>query len=159
MNMEKNNLNQAFAERLKTSMIAAGYHSKRSTSGVDIHALADIMGYSTQICRKYLRGEAIPDPVKLLDLSKKLLVSPGWLLFGDSFAGETYSNKSIVISKNMLHYIFLQVAELYHVADCQEDVSDFLVDLTRDISQIDADEAQLKKIVDLAFSSVKHFRA
>ena len=157
--MEKTNLNQQFAERLRDSMIAAGYHSQRSTSGVDIHRLAEITGYSAQICRKYLRAEAIPEPIKLMELAQKLNVSAGWLLFGDSSPSAQLSTKNIVISKQMLHYIFLHGGELYLMNSAHEDISDFLVDLTRDISQIDADELQLKKIVDLALSSTRLFRS
>ena len=156
--MEKTNLNQQFAERLKDSMIAAGYHSQRSTSGVDIHMLAAITGYSEQICRKYLRAEAIPEPIKLRELAQKLNVSAGWLLFGDGSSNVQYSNKTIVMPKHLLHYIFLHIGELYRNHHADEDISDFLVDVARDISQIEADEVQLKKIVDLALSSARLFR-
>ena len=61
--MEKVNLTKQFAYRLRDAMIAAGFNSQRSTSGVCIHKLAEITGYSVQICRKYLRGEAIPEPL------------------------------------------------------------------------------------------------
>src|SRR3546814_19330151 len=82
--MKKVDLTKQFAYRLRDAMIAAGFNSQRSTSGVCIHKLAEITGYSVQICRKYLRGEAIPEPVKLVEIAAKLQVSAGWLLFGDS---------------------------------------------------------------------------
>src|SRR5580692_1281071 len=82
--MEKVDLTKQFSYRLRDAMIAAGFNSQRSTSGVCIHKLAEITGYSVQICRKYLRGEAIPEPLKLAEIAAKLHVSPGWLLFGDA---------------------------------------------------------------------------
>lgn len=93
--MEKVNLAKQFANRLRDAMIAAGFNSQRSTSGVCIHTLSEITGYSVQICRKYLRGEAIPDPVKLREIAVKIHVSPGWLLFGDSCNDQETTQKNI----------------------------------------------------------------
>ena len=156
--MEKIDLTQQFAERLRDAMIAAGYNSQRSTSGVNIHKLAEITGYSSQICRKYLRGQAIPEPVKLVEIAEKLKVSPGWLLFGDSHRDTYHEKNTITISKKLLHYIFIHINELYNIEQSNDDISDFLLDLTYDISQIDTSEDQLKKIIDLALSSAKHFK-
>ncbi|WP_133131328.1 helix-turn-helix domain-containing protein [Legionella yabuuchiae] len=156
--MEKIDLTKQFAERLRDSLISAGFHSKRSTSGVDIHSLAEITGYSSQICRKYLRGEAIPEPSKLIDIANRLNVSPGWLLFGDRQPDCT-SSAQVTIPKNLLHYIFMQASELYRTSDSPHEIANFLMDLILDISQINANEEQSKKIIDLALTSAKHFSA
>jgi transcriptional regulator with XRE-family HTH domain len=155
--MSKIDLNQQFAVRLRQGMINAGHSSQRSSSGVDIHKLAEMTGYSTQICRKYLRGEALPEPIKLIEISMKLKVSPGWLLFGDVLATHDPDNQSITISKNLLHYIFLHASELYKTERTHDNTPDFLLDLTRDVSHINADEEQSKKIIDLALASAKRF--
>ena len=155
--MEKVDLTQHFAKRLRETMIAAGYNSQRSTSGVSIHKLAEITGYSQQICRKYLRGEAIPEPVKLAEIAAKLQVSPGWLLFGDSHQDGNYSANHLTIRISLLHYIFAHASELYHADRSGDEISDFLLDLMKNISQINASEEQSKKIIDLALSSVRHF--
>lgn len=156
--IEKINLTKQFADRLRDAMIAAGYHSTRSTSGVDIHKLAEITGYSQQICRKYLRGQVIPEPAKLAEIATQLHVSPGWLLFGDSHSNDLIAENKITISKDLLHYIFSHANTLYHVERSEGDVSNFLLDLTNDVSQINASEEQSKKIIDLALSSIKHFK-
>lgn len=155
--MEKVDLTKQFAYRLRDAMIAAGYNSQRSTSGVCIHKLSEITGYSLQICRKYLRGEAIPEPVKLVEIATKLQVSPGWLLFGDSHNDQQHSKDSVLISKNLLRYIFTQSSKLYNTDNLEDDVPGFLLDLINDLSQINANEEQSKKIIDLAISSIKHF--
>lgn len=155
--MEKVNLTKQFAYRLRDAMIAAGYNSQRSTSGVCIHKLAEMTGYSVQICRKYLRGEAIPEPVKLVEIASKLNVSPGWLLFGDANNEYGKSQDRLTISKNLLHYIFTKAACLYNRELMENEVPDFLIDLINDISLINATEEQSKKIIDLAIASVKHF--
>lgn len=153
--MEKIDFTKQFAARLRETLIAAGHHSERSTSGVNIHKLAEITGYSPQICRKYLRGQALPEPAKLAEVAAKLNVSPGWLLFGD----QPYDsqNKKTTISTNLLHYIFIHAKELYNPERPSDEIADFLLDLTNDISQINANEEQSKKIIDLALSSAKHF--
>lgn len=155
--MEKVDLIKQFAYRLRDAMIAAGFNSQRSTSGVCIHKLAEITGYSVQICRKYLRGEAIPEPVKLIEIASKLQVSPGWLLFGDNHSDSIIASDKITISKNLLHYIFTRAGNLYNVAHLEDEVPGFLLDLIDDLSQINASEEQSKKIIDLALSSIKHF--
>ena len=154
--MEKINLTKQFASRLRDAMIASGYNSQRSTSGVCIHKLAEITGYSLQICRKYLRGEAIPEPLKLVEIAAKLHTSPGWLLFGDSHIPGVSQDK-ISISKNLLHYMLIKASCLYHSTLSEQEVSEFLLELINDVSLINTDEEQSKKIIDLALISAKHF--
>ena len=155
--MEKVDLTKQFAYRLRDAMIAAGFNSQRSTSGVCIHKLAEITGYSVQICRKYLRGEAIPEPVKLVEIAAKLNVSPGWLLFGESHGDSPLAKDKITISKILLYYMFTRAGDLYNASRLGEEVPDFLLELINDISQMNASEEQSKKIIDLALSSIKHF--
>ncbi|PWY54713.1 transcriptional regulator [Legionella qingyii] len=155
--MEKINLAKQFADRLRDAMIAAGFNSQRSTSGVCIHKLSEITGYSLQICRKYLRGEAIPDPVKLIEIAAKLHVSPGWLLFGGSHNDQGIAQEKVCISKNLLHYIFTKASCLYNEMLPEQEIPNFLIELINDVSLINADEEQSKKIIDLALASLKHF--
>lgn len=155
--MEKIDLTKQFAYRLRDSLIAAGYNSQRSTSGVDIHALAEITGYSPQICRKYLRGHAIPEVAKLVEIATHLHVSPGWLLFGDSHNDSPLSEDKITISKNLFHYILNKANTLYNEHISNEEITQFLFELLKDVSQINADETQSKRIIDLALSSARYF--
>lgn len=155
--MEKVDLTKQFAYRLRDAMIKAGYNSQRSVSGVSIHKLAEITGYSLQICRKYLRGEAIPEPTKLLEIAAKLRVSAGWLLFGDLANDNFNISNQISINKNLLHYIFNKATSLYNGAVAINEIPDFLLDLVNDLSLINANEEQSKKIIDLALASVTHF--
>lgn len=155
--MEKIDLTRQFALRLRDTMIAAGYSSPRSTSGVNIHKLAEITGYSTQICRKYLRGQVIPEPTKLTEIAEKLNVSPGWLLFGNSHSDKHISDNKITISKDLLHYIFTHVNGLLSTEQPSQDLPNFLMALTHDVSQINVNAEESKKIIDLALLSAKHF--
>lgn len=155
--MEKVDLTKQFAHRLRDAMLAAGFNSRRSTSGVCIHKLAHITGHSVQICRKYLRGEAIPEPVKLIEIAASLQVSPGWLLFGDVHQDHSISGDKLIISRHILWYIFTKAGALYKTNLLEAEIPDFLIDLINDVSLINATEEQTKKIIDLALSSVQHF--
>jgi hypothetical protein len=155
--MEKVNLAKQFAHRLRDAMIAVGFNSQRSTSGVCVHKLSEITGYSVQICRKYLRGEAIPEPFKLAEIAVKLHVSPGWLLFGDSHQNQGINQDKVIISKNLLHYIFTKASCLYNNTLMEQEIPNFLMELINDVALINANEEQSIKIIDLALSSVKHF--
>lgn len=155
--IEKIDLTKQFAYRLRDAMIAAGLNSQRSASGVSMHKLAEITGYSLQICRRYLRGEAIPEPLKLMEIAEKLNVSPGWLLFGDSHNDVPVDENHLLVNKRLLHYVFTQARDLYNVSRDKNEVPDFLLDLLNDISQINASEEQSRKIIDLALASIKHF--
>lgn len=154
----KNNLSEAFAHRLRQALINKGYCSARTPSGVDMHRFAQLTGHSQQICRKYLRGQAIPNPNKLAEIAEQLEVSPGWLLFGDCHSKSGMETQKITINKNLLHYIFSHVAALSHSATTRtEKLSDFFLELTQDVSRINVDPDQSKKIVDLALFSIKQF--
>lgn len=155
--MEKVDLTKQFAYRLRDTLIAAGFNSERSTSGVDIHKLAEITGYSPQICRKYLKGHALPEPAKLVEIAEQLRVSPGWLLFGDRSEDNNLSPNKLTISRDLIRYIFERAYTLYNSERTQDEVSEFLMELANDVSQINATDAQSKKIIDLALSSAIHF--
>lgn len=156
--MTKTQLTTQFSKRLYDAMLTAGHHAKRSSSGVDIHALVEITGYSPQICRKYLRGEAIPEPNKLLEIAHALDTSAGWLLFGEEQTPRTPPENYLLLNKTLLHYLLSQAAPIYQTEPDNPEVPDFLTALAEDISQISADETQSKRIIDLALSSATRFQ-
>lgn len=153
--MDKVDFSQRFACRLRDALIAKGFHSQRSTSGVNIHKLTEMTGYSPQICRKYLKGEVLPDPIKLMDIATALGVTPGWLLFGEQ-QQDTPSNV-LHISTPLMHHLFVSAFALYESGRPLDEVADFLLGLALEVSQINATEAQSMKIIDLALSSASHF--
>lgn len=151
--MEKTQLTKEFANRLKETLITQGYGSTRSTYGVDINRFAKMTGHSPQICRKYLRGEVVPELNKLVNIASELSVSPGWLLFGDCHTNHPMEENKITISQNLLHYIFTHANTLYQTQQSDHDkLPRFLLTLTKDISQITTNDEQSKKIVDLALN-------
>jgi hypothetical protein len=101
--------------------------------------------------------QALPEPAKLVEIAAQLNVSPGWLLFGDLHHDIHCSTDKITISRNLLQYMFERAKTLYTSSRSKNEVSDFLMELATDISQINASEEQSKKIIDLALSSATHF--
>lgn len=149
--IKKNELNQQFAVRLRDALLAKGYCSTRSPSGVHIQKFADLIGHSLQICRKYLRGQVVPESQKLVEIATQLSVSPGWLLFGDCHGQRHAEPNKITINKDILHYIYIQVSSLYPAqTEYAELGSQFFMTLAQDISHISDDIEQSKKIIDLA---------
>lgn len=150
---------EQFADRLRDTMIAAGFTSHRSISGVSVHKLAKITGYSVQICRKYLRGEAMPEYSKLVEIAEELKVSPGWLAFGDSINNSEKLNNKVIISKETLYYIITKSSCLPNNQLAQQEYSDFLVKLVSTLNLINGTDEQNQKIIDLAFASKKYFNS
>lgn len=154
--LEKSDLNQQFALRLREALLAKGYSSARSPSGVNMQKFANLTGHSLQICRKYLRGQVIPESTKLIEIAAHLEVSPGWLLFGDCH-GQTHGQANkITINKELLHYIYVHVSDLLEPQrDQAQFCSQFFMSLTQDVSHISDDLEQSKKIIDLAVATAQ----
>jgi len=157
--MIKNNITISFAERLRTSLMKAGFNSNRSATGVDILKFAQAIRHTPQICRKYLRAETIPEPQKLAEIAKILNVSPGWLLFGDSHSLNDHENNKITINKNILHHLFSHISQLCSQQNSTEVLPNFWLELTEDLQEFDSNEEKSKKIIDMALSSYKHVSA
>lgn len=154
--MSKQVIAAGFATRLHQAMINAGMQSSRSKSGVCIHSLTQLTQHSRQMCRKYLSGEALPEPHILIKLAEALHVSAGWLLFGE-LPNESGKQEQIKINKSLLHYI-LTHQKNNSLTPNPVTKHHFLLQLIQEISGLEGDETQLKKIIDLAFSSANQFQ-
>lgn len=156
--MIKNSITVSFAERLRSSLINAGFNSSRSATGVDILKFAKTISHTPQICRKYLRGETIPEPAKLAEIASHLNVSPGWLLFGESHGKQDKESNKITINKNILHHLFIHINQLYSKDGAYEALPNFWLELTEDLQDFSSQEDKSKKIIDIALSAFKHFK-
>ena len=143
-----------FSERLIEAMKANGYTASRSPNGICMHTLATFADASEQICRRYIRGEALPCYEKVIAIAHHLQVSPGWLLFGEDSSPEMNP-----IDDSLLHYILKRSHHLYREETNQtDDYADFVVELLRDIREIEASKENLEKIIDLAIGSISSFK-
>lgn len=140
----------SFAIRLLETMKKEGYTATRSPNGVCMKTLAEFTGASEQICRRYIRGDALPDYEKIKKLACRLQVNPGWLLFGE----EKFSRNN-ELDENILHYVLKHSHHLYPVTEGgNNDYADFVLGLLREVRSIATDENTLFKIVDLAIGSI-----
>lgn len=147
-----------FSNRLLNAMKANGYTASRSPNGICMRTLAEFAGASEQICRRYIRGDALPYHDKLLAIATALNVSPGWLLFGEDVPVET-THHSNSMDDDLLHYILSKSHRLYREeTENTDDFADFVLELIRDVREIDTSKDNLEKIIDLALSSISSYK-
>lgn len=148
-------LYESFANRLIQTLKDKGHTASRSPNGICTKTLAEFTEASEQICRRYIRGDALPDYEKVKKLANHLQVNPGWLLFGEE--GHAAPNKND-IDETMLHYILKQCHHLYPVSHrSNDDYADFVLGLIKEVRAIDTSEDNLLKIIDLAIGSISSY--
>lgn len=146
-----------FSNRLTDAMKSNGYTASRSPSGICIQTLSKFAGASEQICRRYIRGDALPDYDKVKDIAQNLNVSAGWLLFGEQNVAELQSQTKTV-DEDLLHYILTKSHYLYlKETGNTDDYADFVLGLIRDVREIDTSKENLQKIIDLAIGSISSY--
>lgn len=142
-----------FALRLSESMKAQGHRSSRSPNGVCMKTLAEFADASEQICRRYMRGVALPSHDKIIRIANALKVSPAWLLFGETQVAQESTNQD----DEVLAYLLTHALRLYPHTQVEEYV-DFILSLHKEIQEIQTSKANLLKIIDLALGSLKSFQ-
>ena len=144
-----------FSLRLINAMIAKGHIASRSPSGICMKSLSEFANASEQICRRYIRGEALPDYEKIINLAKQLDISPGWLLFGEE---QINLSKNRELEEHLLHYILKHSHCLYPVSkNGNSDYADFVLGLFKEVYSIETSQDNLLKIIDIAISSISMF--
>ncbi len=148
----------AFSTRLIEVMKTRGHAASRSPSGICMQTLATFANASEQICRRYIRGIALPDYEKIKNIAHHLQVSPGWLLFGEDETSPT-TDQTKQVDEDVLHYILKKSHHLYHKEmNNTDDYADFVLGLIRDIREIDTSKENLQKIINLAIRSISSYK-
>lgn len=147
-----------FSNRLIHAMKSSGHLATRSPSGICIQTLATFASASEQICRRYIRGDALPDYERVISIANHLNVSSGWLLFGEpEQIGANHQRNSI--DDHLLHYILSKSYPLYREETGNtDDFADFVLELIRDVREIDTSNENLQKIIELAVSSISSYK-
>lgn len=148
---------KSFSSRLINAMKSNMHIAARSPNGICVKKLSEFAGASEQICRRYIRGDALPDYEKVIKIANALNTFPGWLLFGE----EPVSNKQQpkAIDDDLLHHILNKSHFLYKgEAVNTDDYADFVLELIRDIREIDTSKENLKKFIELAISSISSYK-
>ena len=149
-------LYQSFATRLIQTLKDKGHTASRSPNGICIRTLAEFIGTSDQICRRYIRGAALPDYEKIVRLAKHLGVNPGWLLFGED---SNKTSEQPVLNETLLHYILKHSHCLYSATvGSNDDYANFVLELIKEVSKINTSEENLIKIIDLALGSISSYK-
>lgn len=146
-----------FSLRLIKAMKDKGHIASRSPNGICMSTLSRFAGASEQICRRYIRGDALPDYDKVINIAEHLQISPGWLLFGerDQIARARQQN---LIDQQLLYYILKKSHHLYREETGNtDDYADFVMELVRDVREIDTSSENIRKIIDLAISSISSY--
>jgi hypothetical protein len=142
-----------FSNRLINAMKANGYITSRSPNGICIKTLSEFAGASEQICRRYIRGDALPDYDKVIKIARHLNTQPGWLLFGES----KEEPKPEPIDSDLLHYILIKSYPLYpDGVEYADNYANFVLKLISDVQEINASKEDLRKIIELAVGSISY---
>ena len=142
-----------FAKRLTQALKLRGHVSSRSPNGICMKTLASFADASEQICRRYMRGVALPSHDKIIRIARALKVSPAWLLFGETLVAQESTNQD----DEVLAYLLTHALRLYPQTQVEEYV-DFILSLHKEIQEIQTSKANLLKIIDLALGSLKSFQ-
>lgn len=156
--MQKKSYNLQFSERLRELMIQRGYGSRSASSGVSPAALCKAIGCFSEMALRYLDGRSIPNPQNVLKIAQWLEVAPGFLLFGEQ---NVYSSKKdlnqIKIDKDLLSYALTKMAPIIKKSKNESETLDFFISVLSDLSQMEIEVDQLKKVFDLTIKSTAFF--
>ncbi len=142
---------KTFSNRLIEAMKSSGHTASRSPSGICITTLAKFAGASEQICRRYIRGDGLPDYEKVVGIAACLNVSPGWLLFGEQNQPEQVKP----IDEDTMRYILNESYSAFkNETENADDFGNFVLELTRDVREISTSKEMLHKIIDMAVGSI-----
>lgn len=153
--MEHAQLVKQFAKRLRESMIASGFASTSTVSGVNLFKLSEITGCSMQICRKYVQGNAMPGYSKVITLANSLNVSPGWLVFGDDIGHSREQEQLISINEESLHCILQEASHLREHLN-KIDYADYLITLIKSVVSLDCSVDITSKVINLLVTLISN---
>lgn len=148
---KENSLAKAFGERLRSALKDAGFISTRSPSGVSLDILVAITGHSSQICRRYVKGEIIPRHAELMNIANALQVLPGWLLFGEEILRPN-KHDVIIIDKKIFEALLRLVFKLQLSS---EESATFIIEKTAELNELKLEPEQAMRIIDLMIRVAK----
>lgn len=153
----QNNYKLDFSERLRKAMIQKGHGSRSAASGASPAALCKAIDCYPEMALRYLDGRSVPSPDIVLKISKWLEIEPAYLLFGEQ-ENKLQSGDKILIDKNILDYTLKKIIPLIRKYDCDNEIVSFFNSILCDLSLINLEPDELKKVVDLAIKSTSVFK-
>jgi transcriptional regulator with XRE-family HTH domain len=154
MNIKKYNLE--FSERLREIMLKKGYGSCSAAHGVSPIAISKAIGCYNEMSLRYLDGRSVPTPEIALKIAEWLEISPAYLLYGEAESTHSLDNK-IFIDKDIIEYTLKKMIPLIKKSNDELEIISFFNSLLSDVSLINMENDELKKVVDLAIKSTAFF--
>lgn len=105
-----------FATRLTSKLREMGLVSRRGTNGVNGQKLANAIGVSLPMARRYINGQSIPENSTLQKISNWLDVDPCWLLYGEN-------NVTCTPHKPIDKELFKEIFEQMYPILCKPDLT------------------------------------
>ena len=141
-------LREGFSKRLVETLRERGYISSRAAHGVSVKALADALGCSITMSRRYILGESLPENRTMEKLSDWLKVDVWWLLYGNK-----NQKSDAQFDKALLKEVLLQTQTLLaELPDHWDTLIDDILEIYQNISELqgtkEAKIASIKLMVD-----------
>lgn len=148
----------SFANRVVSALRDKGLLSSRSKFGVEATQLAQAIGCSNQMARRYIRGDAMPDIFHIKKIADWLGIDPGFLLFGIQTSPPLQEGHEMVnLDYELLKKILSSSCQLFGQKIDNEEVVCFIMDIIYDASHLKADRETIIKMIDMAISSATKF--
>ena len=96
---------EAFAHRLQQAARKRGVTSDRSRSSIDVAAVAEKIGASYEMARRYVQGMAMPKPDVIRSLARWLRVSADWLAFGEGLMEDSPGDLDLVLLEQCIQAV------------------------------------------------------
>lgn len=125
-------LREGFSKRLIETLKERGYISSRATHGVSVKLLADALGCSITMARRYIFGDSLPENKTMEKLSDWLKVDVWWLLYGNKNQKSDFQ-----FDKALLKEILLQTQSLLlELPDYWGELIDDILEIYQNISEL-----------------------
>lgn len=138
-------IRDGFSKRLIYILKKRGYTSTKAYSGASAKAVAEALGCSFTMARKYLAGHSLPENKTMETLSNWLNVDVWWLLYGDK------DSPSIsTIDKDLLADIFKTSKHIFIQHQQNWDyIVDNLIKIYDSISELEGTKENKKNSIQL----------
>lgn len=136
----------SFATRLVKKLREKGFISRHAVNSANGNPLAQAIGISLPMARKYINAKSIPTNATLQKIANWLETDPLWLLYGST----NQKNISNIIDRELLQEIFVQLFPLF----CNKNISKELymaiimggIDIYNNILTIKAEQSKDRAI-------------
>lgn len=125
-------LREGFSKRLIHTLKERGCTSSRAFSGASAQAVAEALGCSTTMARRYLSAESLPENKTMEKLSDWLKVDVWWLLYGNKEQKNIFQ-----FDKPLLKEILLQTkASLINFGQNWDYIIDNILEIYENTSEL-----------------------